>query len=86
MPGSRTSAAASWVSASWSNRNLPRPSRCCWPAIGPAPAQGSAAAAVSVEQAGETVVQLYSRWGKADQAAQWRQEVQAAALGTPGSK
>ena len=42
--------------------------------------------AVSVEQAGERVVQLYTRWGKADQAAQWRQEVQAAALGTPGSK
>jgi len=42
--------------------------------------------AVSVEQAGETVVQLYTRWGKADQAAQWRQEVQTARLGTSGSK
>jgi len=37
--------------------------------------------AVSVEQAGERVVQLYTRWGKADQAAQWRQEVQARRLG-----
>jgi len=43
-------------------------------------------AAVSVEQAGERVVQLYTRWGKPDQAAQWSQQVQAAALGTPGSK
>jgi tetratricopeptide (TPR) repeat protein len=42
--------------------------------------------AVSVEQAGERVVQLYTRWGKPDQAAQWSQQVQAAALGTPGSK
>jgi len=35
--------------------------------------------AVSVEQAGEAVVQLYTRWGKADQATTWRQEVQAVA-------
>jgi hypothetical protein len=42
--------------------------------------------AVSSQQAGERIVQLYTRWGKADQAAQWRQEVQAAGLGTSGSK
>jgi hypothetical protein len=42
--------------------------------------------AVSIEQAGERVVQLYTRWGKADQAAEWRQQVQAAGLGTSGSK
>ena len=42
--------------------------------------------AVSVEQAGAGIVQLYTRWGKADQAAQWRREVQAAGLGTSGSR
>jgi tetratricopeptide (TPR) repeat protein len=42
--------------------------------------------AVSVGQAGERIVQLYTRWGKADQAAEWRQEVQAAGLAPSVSK
>ena len=37
-------------------------------------------------QAGERLVQLYTRWGKADQAAEWRQELQVAGLGTSRPK
>lgn len=42
--------------------------------------------AVSLREAGERIVQLYTIWGKPDKAAEWRQQVQVAGVGTAGPK
>jgi tetratricopeptide (TPR) repeat protein len=41
---------------------------------------------VSIPQAGERIVQLYTDWDKPDKAAEWRNELQAAGLGLVGAK
>jgi hypothetical protein len=43
-------------------------------------------AIVSIRQAGERIVQLYDRWGKPDQAAQWRKELAAGEPASANSK
>jgi len=41
---------------------------------------------VSLPQAGERIVQLYTAWGKPDRAAEWRKEVKAAEPVSANSK
>jgi hypothetical protein len=43
-------------------------------------------AAASLRRAGEWILQLYTNWGKPEQAAEWRKELETAAPSAPGVK